>query len=42
MTAQDFIFKTSPYKKIVGEDFEELFKDLSNDDLAVNGYNPIH
>lgn len=41
MTAQDFIFKTSPYKKIVGEDFEELFKDLSNDDLAVNGYNPI-
>lgn len=42
MTAQDFIFKTAPFKKIEGEDYKELYKDLSNDKLSVSGYNPIH
>lgn len=42
MTAQEFIFKTSPYKKVDGEDYNELYKELSNSGLAVNGYNPIH
>lgn len=41
MTAQDFIFKTSPYKKISGEDYQELYNELSTEDLPVNGYNPI-
>lgn len=41
MTAQDFIFKAAPYKKIVGDDFDELYKELSDSNLAVNGYNPI-
>lgn len=41
MTAQDFIFKSSPYKKIVGQDYEELFKDLSDEELSVNVYNPL-
>ena len=42
MTAQDFIFKTAPFKKIEGEEYKELYKELSNDKLSVNGYNPIH
>jgi hypothetical protein len=42
MTAQDFIFKASPYKKVDGEDFNELYKELSKSGLSVNGYNPIH
>lgn len=41
MTAEDFIFKTAPYKRITGEDFQELYKNLSTEDLSVNGYNPI-
>ena len=41
MTAQDFIFKAAPYKKIVGDDFEEVYKELSDGNLAVNGFNPI-
>jgi len=41
MTAQDFIFKFSPYKKVEGEEFKELYQELSNDHLAVNGYNPL-
>lgn len=42
MTAQDFIFRFSPYKKVQGDDFQELYKELSKDNLAVNGYNPLH
>lgn len=42
MTAQDFIFKTAPFKKIEGEEYKELYKELSNDNLSVSGYNPIH
>ena len=41
MTAQDFIFKASPYKKIEGEEFDELFKELSTRKLPVNGFNPL-
>lgn len=25
MTAEEFIFKSSPYRKITGEDFKELY-----------------
>ena len=42
MTAQDFIFKTAPFKKIEGEEYKELYRELSNDNLSVSGYNPIH
>ena len=42
MTAQEFIFKTAPFKKIDGEDYKELYEELSNDNLSVSGYNPIH
>ena len=42
MTAQDFIFKTAPFKKIEGEEYKELYKELSNDNLSVSGYNPIY
>lgn len=42
MKAQDFIFNYSPYKKVEGEEFQELYKELSIDKLAVNGYNPLH
>ena len=41
MTAQDFIFKTAPYKKVEGEEYDELYKELSYYHLSVNGYNPI-
>lgn len=41
MTAQDFIFKFSPYKRISGDDYQELYKELSTDRLAVDGYNPL-
>lgn len=41
MTAQNFIFKFSPYKKVEGDDFQELYKELSTEELAVNGYNPL-
>lgn len=42
MTAQDFIFNTAPYKKITGVDYAELYKELSNDNLSVDGYNPLY
>ncbi len=42
MTAQDFIFKISPYRKVVGDDYDELYQELSKDNLAVNGFNPLH
>ena len=42
MTAQEFIFKTAPFKKIEGEEYKELYKELSNDNLSVDGYNPLH
>ena len=42
MTAQDFIFNTAPFKKIEGEEYRELYKELSNKNLSVSGYNPIH
>ncbi len=42
MTAQDFIFKTAPFKKIEGEEYKGLYKELSNENLSVNGFNPIH
>lgn len=41
MTAQEFIFKTAPYKKVEGDDYIELYKELSYDKLAVDGFNPI-
>jgi len=41
MTAQEFIFKYPPYKKVKGEDLQELYKELSKDGFAVNGYNPL-
>ena len=41
MTAQEFIFKYSPYKKVKGDDYEELYKELSKEGIAVNGYNPL-
>jgi hypothetical protein len=41
MTAQDFIFKAPTYRKIEGEEFKELYKELSEDNLSVNGYNPL-
>lgn len=41
MTARDFIFNMAPYKKITGEDFAELYKELSHDNLSVDGYNPL-
>lgn len=41
MTAQDFIFKTAPFKKIDGDEYLELYKELSNERLSVNGFNPI-
>lgn len=40
MTAQDFIFKAPTYKKIDGEEYIELYRELSEDNLSVNGYNP--
>ncbi len=42
MTAEDFIFGFSPYKKVHGDEFRELYKELSKDNFAVNGYNPLH
>jgi hypothetical protein len=42
MTAQEFIFKTAPFKKIEGDEYKELYKELSNDNLSVSGYNPIY
>ena len=41
MTAEEFIFKSSPYRKITGNDFQELYTDLSDGELAVSGYNPV-
>lgn len=41
MIAQDFIFKTPPYKKIEGDEYIELNRELTNSQLAVNGYNPV-
>ena len=41
MTAQDFIFKAPTYKRIDGEEYIELYKELSKDTLSVNGYNPL-
>lgn len=41
MTAQEFVFKTAPYKIIKGEEYEELYKELSTYHLSVNGYNPL-
>lgn len=40
MTAQVFIFKAAPYKKITGDDYSELYKELSNDYLSIDGFNP--
>ncbi len=40
MTAQDFVFKIAPYKKVEGEEYDELYKELANDRLSINGYNP--
>lgn len=40
MTAQEFIFNAAPYRKVSGEDFIELYRDLSKNSLSVNGYNP--
>lgn len=42
MTAQDFIFKTAPFKRIEGDEYVELYKELSNKNLSVSGFNPIH
>lgn len=42
MTAQEFIFNTAPFKTIEGDDFAELYKELSDENLSVNGFNPIH
>ena len=41
MTAEEFIFKSSPYRKITGEDFKELYNELTNDNLSVSGFNPV-
>lgn len=41
MTAQDFIFNTAPYKKIIGEGYSDLYKELSKDYLSINGFNPV-
>ena len=41
MTAEEFIFKSSPYRKITGEDFKELYNELTNDKLSVSGFNPV-
>ena len=41
MTAQDFIFKVAPYKKVEDDDYTELYTELSNGRLSVNGYNPV-
>lgn len=42
MTAQEFIFKTAPYKRVDGDEFVQLHKELSNDYLHVDGFNPNH
>ena len=42
MTAQDFIFNSAPYKKVTGEDFTELYKELACGYLSVDGYNPLY
>lgn len=42
MTAQEFVFKTAPYQKIEGDEYVELYKELSNSNLSINGYNPLH
>lgn len=42
MTAQDFIFKAAPYKKIEGDDYKQLYDELSSKRLSVNGFNPLH
>ena len=41
MTAQDFIFQIAPFKKIDGDEYTELYRELSNERLSVNGFNPI-
>ena len=41
MTAEEFIFKSSPYRKITGEDFKELYNELTTDKLSVSGFNPV-
>ena len=41
MTAQDFIFQVAPFKKIDGDEYTELYRELSNERLSVNGFNPI-
>ena len=40
MTAQEFIFNAAPYRKVTGEDFTELYQELSDNTLSINGYNP--
>lgn len=41
MTAEEFIFKAPPYRKITGDDFQELYNELSTSGLSVNGFNPV-
>lgn len=41
MKAEEFVFNTAPYKMIMGEDFSELYAELSKDSLSINGYNPV-
>lgn len=42
MKAEEFIFKASPYRKITGDDFQELYGELATAELSVSGYNPIN
>ena len=41
MTAEEFIFKSPPYRKITGDDFQELYDELNTDGLSVSGFNPV-
>lgn len=38
MTAQDFIFKAQTYRKIEGEEYIELYMELSEDNPPVKLY----
>ena len=41
MTAEEFIFKAPPYRKITGDDFQELYNELNTYNLSVSGFNPV-
>lgn len=42
MTAEEFIFRCPPCRKITGDDNQELYAELTKDPLKVNGFNPVH